>query len=68
MICAHMDEVGFIVKYINSDGTLSFGEVGGIDPSVVIGRQVKSVKISTALQVQPLFTILSKENSVKKLR
>lgn len=40
MICAHMDEVGFIVKYINYDGTLSFGAVGGIDPSVVIGRQV----------------------------
>lgn len=41
MICAHMDEVGFIITYIRSDGTLSFGNVGGIDPSVVIGRQVK---------------------------
>ena len=41
MICAHMDEVGFIVTYIRPDGTLSFGNVGGIDPSVVIGRQVK---------------------------
>ncbi len=40
MICAHMDEVGFIVTSINNDGTLAFGEVGGIDPSVVIGRQV----------------------------
>ena len=40
MIAAHMDEVGFIVMYIRSDGTLSFGEVGWIDPSVVIGRQV----------------------------
>ena len=41
MICAHMDEVGFIITYIRPDGTLSFGNVGGIDPSVVIGRQVK---------------------------
>lgn len=41
MICAHMDEVGFIVTYINDDGTLAFGEVGGIDTSVIIGRQVK---------------------------
>lgn len=41
MICAHMDEVGFIVTYIRPDGTLSFGNVGGIDPSVVIGRQVR---------------------------
>jgi len=40
MICAHMDEVGLIVTYIRSDGTLSFGTVGGIDPSVIIGRQV----------------------------
>ena len=40
MVCAHMDEVGFIITHINSDGTLSFSEVGGIDPSVVIGRQV----------------------------
>ncbi|MBR3281775.1 MAG: M42 family peptidase [Ruminococcus sp.] len=40
MICAHMDEVGFIITYIRSDGTLSFGAVGGIDPSVIIGRQV----------------------------
>lgn len=41
MICGHMDEVGFIVTYINDDGTLCFGEVGGIDTSVIIGRQVK---------------------------
>lgn len=40
MICAHMDEVGFIVTYIREDGTLCFGEVGGIDPSVILGRQV----------------------------
>ena len=41
MICAHMDEVGFIITYIRSDGTLSFDTVGGIDPAVIIGRQVR---------------------------
>ena len=41
MICAHMDEVGFMVTYVRSDGTLSFGNVGGIDPSVVIGKHVR---------------------------
>ena len=41
MICAHMDEVGFIITSIRGDGTLTFGAVGGIDPSVVIGRQVR---------------------------
>ena len=40
MIAAHMDEVGFIVTYIRNDGTLCFNEVGGVDTSVVIGRQV----------------------------
>lgn len=41
MICAHMDEVGFIVTYINADGTLCFDEVGGVNTTVAIGRQVK---------------------------
>ena len=41
MICAHMDEVGFIVTAVRPDGTLCFDMVGGVDPSVTIGRQVK---------------------------
>ena len=41
MICAHTDEVGFIVTYIRSDGTLGFDTVGGINANVIIGRQVK---------------------------
>ncbi|NLZ46832.1 MAG: M42 family metallopeptidase, partial [Clostridiales bacterium] len=40
MISAHMDEVGMIVTYINSDGTLKISSVGGVDPRVVFGRQV----------------------------
>lgn len=39
MFDAHMDEVGIIITYINSDGTLKFGNVGGIDTKVMIGRQ-----------------------------
>lgn len=41
MVAAHMDEVGFIVTSVRSDGTLTFGTVGGVDASVTIGRQVK---------------------------
>ncbi len=41
MISAHMDEVGLIVTYINDDGTFCFSEVGGVDPRVVFGRQVR---------------------------
>ena len=40
MLSAHMDEVGMIVTSIRSDGSLTFGAVGGVDPSVMIGRQV----------------------------
>lgn len=41
MVCAHMDEVGMIVTSVRSDGTLTFGTVGGVDASVIIGRQVR---------------------------
>ena len=41
MIGAHMDEVGCIVTYLNSNGTMQIAPVGGIDPSVVIGRSVQ---------------------------
>jgi endoglucanase len=40
MISAHMDEVGFMVDGIRSDGMLTFGRVGGIDPSVIAGRKI----------------------------
>ena len=31
MLCAHMDEIGFFVTYINGDGTLSISPVGGVN-------------------------------------
>ena len=40
MLCAHMDEVGLIVKSITEDGYLKFGCVGGIDRRVLLGKQV----------------------------
>ena len=41
MFAAHMDEVGFMVTDITSDGFLRFGAVGGIDPRVILGRAVR---------------------------
>lgn len=41
LLSAHMDEVGFIVTGINSDGTLSVDEVGGIDRRVILGKKVR---------------------------
>ncbi len=40
MIDAHMDEVGFIVTGVDSDGLLKFSNVGGVDTAVFLGRSV----------------------------
>ncbi len=40
MLAAHLDEVGFMIDGINSDGFATFGCVGGIDASVLAGRKV----------------------------
>ncbi|MFY9382057.1 MAG: M42 family metallopeptidase [Eubacteriales bacterium] len=40
LFSAHMDEVGFMIRDIESDGTLRFTTVGGILPSVLPGRRV----------------------------
>ncbi|MBR2942391.1 MAG: M20/M25/M40 family metallo-hydrolase [Clostridia bacterium] len=40
MLCAHMDEVGFIVRFATEDGLLRFSCVGGVDPRVVASRRV----------------------------
>jgi endoglucanase len=41
MICAHMDEVGFIVSGINPDGFISLSAVGSVSDSVCFGRQIR---------------------------
>ena len=40
MLCAHMDEVGLIVKRITDEGYLKFGCLGGVDRRVLIGKPV----------------------------
>ncbi|OGO92762.1 MAG: hypothetical protein A2Y17_10160 [Clostridiales bacterium GWF2_38_85] len=40
MVAAHMDEVGFMIKYITDDGRLLFDTLGGIDVRVMAGRRV----------------------------
>lgn len=40
MLSAHMDEVGFMITKITPEGYLKFGNLGGIDPRVMCGRQV----------------------------
>lgn len=40
MICAHMDEVGFVVKHVDKEGFLRFVKVGGIDDRILPGQRV----------------------------
>ena len=40
MLCAHMDEVGFCIKYVNDDGTLLFDQVG-MSAHVLPSKRVK---------------------------
>lgn len=40
LISAHMDEVGFIITNINSDGSLKIASVGGVDKKAACGKAV----------------------------
>ncbi len=41
MLDAHMDEVGFMVKWIDEKGYLRFTPVGGWDPRIIPGHRVE---------------------------
>jgi len=40
MVSAHMDEVGFIVTYIEENGLIRFASVGGINSEILLGNRV----------------------------
>ena len=40
MLAGHIDEIGYMVKYIDKDGYLYFSPVGGIDLHLVPGQRV----------------------------
>jgi len=40
MLAGHADEIGFLVRYIDEDGYVYFGPVGGWDVEVVVGQRV----------------------------
>lgn len=68
LISAHMDEVGFIVTHITSDGYLMFDEVGGIDRRVVMGKSVTVGKnVSGVITAKPIHLLSSDErNAIPK--
>lgn len=40
LLCAHMDEVGFIIMDATEEGLLRFAAIGGIDPRVCVSKHV----------------------------
>lgn len=40
MLAGHCDEIGFIVKHINSDGYIYFASIGGHDANITVGQRV----------------------------
>ena len=69
MISCHMDEVGFIVKYITDDGFIKFDSVGGIDTKVICGKRVciGENKINGVIGVKPIH-LLKDEEKDKKIK
>jgi tetrahedral aminopeptidase len=41
MLAAHMDEIGFMVKYIDDNGFIRLQNVGGFDPRVLPAQRVR---------------------------
>lgn len=40
---AHIDEIGLIVRYVDEQGYLYIGSIGGADPRVYIGQRVRLI-------------------------
>ncbi len=40
MLAGHMDEIGFLVHYIDEQGMLYFSTIGGHDSAIIVGQRV----------------------------
>lgn len=70
MLSAHMDEVGMIISDITEDGYLKFKTVGGIDPRVLVSKNVivgrGKVRGVIALKAIHLQTASERKNAVRE--
>jgi endoglucanase len=41
MLAGHIDEIGIIITYIDDDGYLFIGPIGGWDPQVLVGQRIR---------------------------
>lgn len=61
MLCAHMDEVGFIITDIDDNGYLSFSTVGGIDSKVIADRVVMINDVKGVIGLKPIHLLSADE-------
>jgi len=47
LIVGHADEIGLIVRYINSDGFIYVSKVGGVDPAILPSHRVRILSSKT---------------------
>ncbi len=71
MLAGHIDEIGYMVKYIDDDGFIYFAPIGGVDPQIAQGQRViikgKKGKILGVIGKKPihLFTPEDRNKVVK---
>jgi tetrahedral aminopeptidase len=41
MLASHIDEVGFMLKYIDNEGYIYFSSIGGLDAHIIPGQRIK---------------------------
>ena len=71
MLAAHMDEVGVIVKEIDSSGFLKFACVGGVDRRVLMGKAVflGEKRVPGVIGMKPIHLTTGEERkSVPKIK
>ena len=61
MLCAHTDEVGFIITDITDDGYLKFAAVGGIDSKVCLDRNITVNGINGVIGLKPVHQLSDTE-------
>ncbi len=61
MLCAHTDEVGFIITDITDDGYLKFAAVGGIDSKVCLDRNITVNGINGVIGLKPVHQLSDAE-------
>ena len=69
MLAGHMDEIGFLVRYVDDDGFLRLNPAGGFDPKTLIAKRVvvlgKTRRLVGLVGAKPVHIL--KEEEKKKM-